>query len=330
MMYYLMQITQMDYIDPQTSQEIKSGLDGSNEFDDQDENLDKLFGNNNSKRMLDRLMNEAQDICKNIESVMDNDVQQKLFDQANSAGNDVIAGKLGTDFVRTITAKIANINLAMGSLKEKIKKLLDKSTSYFSAKKTTTFEDLFSSDNVAGLDEYEFLHPKLRKIFAEDITIKDTKSIGKIDLYIDISGSMSSECGVKDKDGHDIRKMEFAKAIAAKMKDLDLLNDIYLFDTKVKKWKTAIVSIAMIDGNGGTTIDNAILSIENKLSNALIITDAEDRCRLYSEKAFFIGIKGADFGHFEPNIIQKYSDGGQVVVFDGQTIRKVDSRGNTI
>lgn len=330
MLYYLMQITQMDYIDPETSQEIKSGLDGSNEFDDQDGNFDKLFGNNNSKRMLDRFMDQAQDICKNLDTVMDGEVQQKLFDQANAAGNDVIAGKLDTDFVRTITAKIANINLALGSLKEKIKKLLDKSTSYFSAKKTTTFEDLFSSDNVAGLDEYEFLHPKLRKIFAEDITIKDTKSIGKIDLYLDISGSMSSECGVQDKDGKDIRKMEFAKAIAAKMKDLDLLNDIYLFDNRVKKWKTDIVSIAMIDGNGGTTIDNAVLSIEKNAVNALVITDAEDRCSIYSDKAFFIGIKGANFAHFSQDTIKKYSEGSQVVVFDGQKIYKVNEVGHTV
>lgn len=330
MMYYLMQITQMDYIDPDTSQEIKSGLDGSNEFDDQDSNLDKLFGNNNSKRMLDRMMDQAQDICKNLDSVIDSDVQQKLFDQANVTGGEIIAGKLDTDFVRTIAAKIANVNLALGSLKEKIKKLLDKSTSYFSAKKTTTYEDLFSSDNVAGLDEYEFLHPKLRKIFAEDITIKDTKSIGKIDLYIDISGSMSSECGVKDRDGNDIRKMEFAKAIAAKMRELDLLNDIYLFDNKVKKWKTDIISIAMIDGNGGTTIDNAVLSIEKKPVNALIITDAEDRCEIYSEKAFFIGIKGANFAHFNAKTIKQYSEGGQVVVFDGDRIYKVDEKGRTI
>mgnify|MGYP000733863353 CR=1 FL=1 len=46
------------------------------------------------------------------------------------------------------------------------------------------------------------MNKKLRKVMVEDIIIKDTKSIGKIDIYIDISGSMSGNCGVKDKDGN--------------------------------------------------------------------------------------------------------------------------------
>jgi hypothetical protein len=217
----------------------------------------------------------------------------------------------------------------MGSLKEKIKKLMDKSASYFSSKKKTIYEDLFNSDNVAGLDEYELLHPKLRKLFIEDVNIKDTKSVGKIDIYIDRSGSMSSYCGVQNANGNSISKMDFCKAFTAKLKGMDMLNDVYTFDNSVKKGKNDIISIAMMDCGGGTTIDKAVQLIEKNGRNALVITDAEDSCSIYSDKAFFIGVQGANFNYFNEITIKEYSDKGQVVVFNGESILKVDEFGNT-
>jgi hypothetical protein len=64
--------------------------------------------------------------------------------------------------------------------------------------------------------------------------------------------------------------------------------------------------------------------------NALVVTDAEDRCHVYSEKAFFIGVDGSNFRHFDAEIIQKYSDRNQVVVFNGSKISKVDKDGYVI
>jgi hypothetical protein len=219
--------------------------------------------------------------------------------------------------------------MSLGSLKEKIKKLLDRTNSYFSARKETTYEDLFNSDNIGGLDEYELLHPKLRKLTMEDVTIKDVKSVGKIDIYIDVSGSMCSECGATDKDGNKISKMNFAKSFAAKLKEMDMLNDVYVFDTKVAKRKNDIISIAMIDGSGGTNINKVVQHVNTVGNNALIITDAEDHCEEYSDKAFFIGVEGADFRGFS-SVIKTYSENNQVVVFDGKKIYNVDLKGSVI
>jgi hypothetical protein len=215
----------------------------------------------------------------------------------------------------------------MGAFKEKIKKLLDKSTSYFSSNTKTIHEDIFNSDNIAGLDEYEMLHPKLRKIFMEDVTIKDTKSVGKIDVYIDISGSMSSSCSKDNEETRHISKIDFAKSLTAKLKQMDMLNNVYLFNNRVHECKNTIIAIAMIDTEGGTDIDKAVRKIEQNNVNALVITDAEDHCSIYSDKAFFIGVEGARFNGFSDTAIEKYSNRGQVVVFDGKTIMKVDSKG---
>jgi hypothetical protein len=330
--YFITRMTIMDFIDPNASQDIKNGLNGQSDFDNDgaDKAMKQMMDSTQGKNMLEDAMQKAQELCKQMDDVMDGDVQEQMFEAANEPGSSNGAAKLSPDYLRTVAASLENISLSMGSLKEKIKKLMDKSASYFSSKKKTIYEDLFNSDNVAGLDEYEMLHPKLRKLFIEDVTIKDTKSVGKIDIYIDRSGSMSSYCGVQNANGNSISKMDFCKAFTAKLKAMDMLNDVYTFDNRVKKGKNDIISIAMMDCGGGTTINAAVELINKNGRNALIITDAEDNCSIYSDKAFFIGVQGANFNYFDEAAIKEYSDKGQVVIFNGESIQKVDQFGQTI
>lgn len=332
--YFITRMTIMDYIDPNASENIKKGLNGQSDFDNDgvDEAMENMMDSKQGKNMLDDAMQKAQDLCKQMDDAMDGDVQDQMFESANNSDSKEggMAGKLSPDFMRQIAAKLESINLSMGSLKEKIKKLLDKSVSYFSSNQTTEYEDLFNSDNIAGLEDYELLHPKLRKIFAEDLQVKNTKKVGKIDLYIDVSGSMSSHCGVKNSNGDSISKIDFSKAFAAKLKSMNMLNDIYKFDNRVKKYRNDLISISMLDCGGGTTINEAIKSIEKNGINALIITDAEDSCSIYSDKAFFIGVEGARFSYFDNNVIKEYADKGQAVIFNGELISKVNEFGNII
>ena len=331
MLYYILQMTQMEYIDPNACQSIENGVDGDSEFntEDADDALQKMFGSQTSKNALDRAMQEAQETCKMIDENIAKDIQEKMFEEANKKGGDT-AGKMSPEYMRTIAGKLASIKLSMGSLKEKLKKLLDKSTSYFSSRKITTYDDLFNAQDVSGLEDYELLHPKLRKLFAEDIQVKESKSVGKIDVYIDVSGSMSSGCGTQDVNGQEISRIDFAKSMVAKLKEMDMLNEVYLFDTRIKKWRNDLISISMIDCGGGTTIDVAVQNIMKGDKNAIIITDAEDRCRVFTEKAYFIGLNGARFHHFDDKVIEQYSQRNQVVVFDGSKIYKVNTAGNIV
>lgn len=330
--YFITRMTVMDFVDPQASEDIKNGLNGESDFDNDgvDKAMQDMMDSKQGKSMLEDAMQKAQDLCKQMDEAMDGDVQDQMFEAANKPGDEGMAGKLSPDFMRQIASKLESINLSMGSLKEKIKKLLDKSVSYFSSNETTEYEDLFNSDNIAGLEDYELLHPRLRKIFAEDLQVKNTKKVGKIDLYIDVSGSMSSNCGVTNSNGDYISKIDFCKAFAAKLKGMDMLNEIYKFDNRVKKSKNDLISISMIDCGGGTTIDAAIQSIEKNGVNALVITDAEDHCSIYSDKAFFIGVEGARFNHFNSEVIREYANKAQVVVFNGENIRKVNENGGII
>lgn len=329
MLYYMMQMTMMEYIDPDAHNQMQQGLDGGadNEFnnDDVDKAMDKMMNNSLSKNMLDKAMQDAQDTCKMMDQHIDKDTQEKMFENAYKGG-DGDAGKLSPDYFRQVAARLEQISLSMGSLKEKLQKLLDKSAAYFSARKIVTYDDLLNSQDVSGLDDYELLHPKLRKMFIEDIMIKEHKYVGKIDVYIDVSGSMSSNCGVTNTKGQNISKIDFAKSMVAKLKQLDMLNDVYLFDTRVKKYRNDLVSISMIDCGGGTTISYAVQNIDKVGNNALVITDAEDSCHVYSDKAFFIGVQGARFTGFDKQYMQK----DQCVVFDGHSVKRVGMNGHVI
>lgn len=334
MMYYLIQMTMLEYTDPDAHQKMMNSLGGNDEegFNQDDVNniLDKMLDNRSSKDMYDKLMDDAQNTCKAMDEAMDDDIQERMFENANKSNGEGPAGKLSPDYMRQVAARLESIKLSMGSLKEKIKHLLDKSTSFFSARKEVIYDDLFNADDISGLEDYELLHPKLRKIFAEDLMIKEHKYIGKIDVYVDVSGSMSSSCGVQNTEGQIISKIDFAKSMIAKLKQLDMLNDVYLFDTRLKKYKNDLVSISMIDCGGGTTIDVAVNNVNKTNTNSLIITDAEDRCYTYAEKAFFVGVAGANFDYFSPDIMQQYANKNQVVVFDGSRIYKVNETGHII
>ena len=329
MAYYALRSTMMEYIDPDAAQDFTNGMNGDGDPDKIDEAMDKMFNDSTSKDMLDKALKEATDICKDMDESIDKETQEKMFDNVNKDGGKQ-AGNLSPDYIRKVTQELTKLRISMGSLKEKIKKLLDKSASYFSSRKVTTYEDLFNSDNLAGLNDYIELHPKLRKVFIEDILVKEEKSIGKLDIYIDISGSMSDNCGVEDTNGQRISKLDFCKAFTMKLKEMDMLNDVYLFNTSVTKYSSDPIALAMLDTCGGTKIDTAISRIDKEGINAIVITDAEDRCNSFSDKAFFIGVKGANFGYFNSDVIEKYSENNQVVVFDGTRIYNVDNSGHVV
>lgn len=330
MAYFVARMTMLEYTDPQAAEDLKKSMSGGgSDFDNDavDKAMKDMMDNKQGKDMLEKAMQEAQDLCKQIDGAMDEEIQEQMFENSNKPGEESTAGKLGPDYLQYVTAQLENISLSMGALKEKIKKLLDKSTSYFSANEKTQYEDLFNSDNMAGLEDYELLHPKLRKIFAEDLQVKSTKKVGKIDVYVDISGSMDSGCGMENTKGNSISKLDFCKSFVAKLKSMDMLNEVYVFNDRVRKYKNDILSISMLTTAGGTNIDRAVESVVKNGVNALVITDAEDGCSIYSEKAFFIGIKGARFNHFNTDTIEQYSDKDQVVIFEGDNIFKVDKKG---
>jgi hypothetical protein len=125
--------------------------------------------------------------------------------------------------------------------------------------------------------------------------------------------------------------MDFAKSFAIKLIQMGLVNKIYPFENEVHpEIKPTVVRVSTLHHNGGTTINNVIRHIEKEGRNALVITDAQDRCDTYSSNAFFIGILGCEFGNFDSKVLKKYADKVQMVEFDGNKIHHINEKGKRI
>lgn len=276
-----------------------------------------------SKAILENLMESAKDAVNNISNIMSDEEQEGLWEDL--ASNDIKEFNKAFNLtnpraLKHIQEELDNIQMNMNNVNSSIKKLLNNSLSYFSPKVETTYENILEANNLDGLEDWVLLHPKLRKVFIQDIDVKETKKVGKINIYIDVSGSMTSACGVEDKNGKYISKQIFSKAFAYKMRQMNLLNDVYSFQSSVKAEGNNLHDILTITGGGGTDINKVVLHVHSIEKNAIVITDAEDYCNKYSPYVFFIGVKGARFNTFTPGVLKQYKENNQIILFDGKNV----------
>jgi uncharacterized protein with von Willebrand factor type A (vWA) domain len=289
--------------------------------------IDKMLNSSFAKKQIDKAIDDARNQCENISDMLSSEEEKQMWDklEIDSKALDDIS----PEALERHQRELASIRLNMNSLKQHLKKILDKSVNYFSSRDIVQYEGLFDADSVDGLEEFHLLHPKLRKVMADDVQIKNTKKVGKINIYIDISGSMDGGCGLRDDNGNYITKMTFAKALAFKMKEMGLLNRVFAFDTKVFAKGNRAIDILALDAMGGTNLDKPVESIIHLDENAIILTDAESGCYTYSSKAFFLGVSGAEFCYFKPEVLEKYYS-SQMCVYDGTKLYNVNERGYAI
>lgn len=277
---------------------------------------------NGHDNQLEEILEKAMKACEEVNDVYSEQEQEELWEDMQN----ITGSGYDPDMIKNAADKIRNMQMNMNGIKSFIKHIMDKSKNYFSAAETTTYESLMETGNMDGVEDHYMLHPKLRKFMFEDIITKDIIKQGKINIYIDTSGSMDASCGARTEQGRYITRLDFAKSFAAKMKEMDMLNKIYVFDTSVKQRKGHLLDIINISSGGGTRIEAVIQHIIQTDENAIVITDADDRAHTYTPKAYFIGTEGASFYGFAN--LDKYHH--QMCVFDGNTVRKVNSSGYAI
>lgn len=329
MLHYLIYITAMDYVDSRASTKMGRGLNEEKMNPSTKKNIeelmDKMMDNAQFDKDLQQSKQEAQKICQLLDDNIDQDTQDNLFKSQGSEG----ATKVSVKQLKEVKQSLESIRMNTNGLKPLLSKLLDKSTAYFSARKQIIYDDLFNASDISGLDEYALLHPKVRKIFAEDVLIPNVKMTGKINIYVDISGSMSGKSGVIHN-GNEITRLEFAKSLIAQLMKQNMVNRIYTFNTEIQSIKNNLINLSFVDVSGGTHIDAVMQHVIEQKSHALVITDADDGCSIYSEDVFFIGVKGAKFNKFQAPVIRQLAQKNQVIVFDGQRISNVKENGHIV
>ena len=313
------------------------GDTGKGDYSEQLEKILKRFteeSDNKTQQFFDKQMDRAKETVDALEKGLSEEDIKKMWSdltKGNLTDVDKVTTRLNPESAKNLRDELAKIRMNMSGLKSTIKNLLDKSIAFFSAKEKVTFDQFLDNPMIDEIQEYMYLHPKLRKVCVDDLLVKEIERKGKIDVYVDVSGSMGASAEIKGLSRDErISRLTFAKSLVLKLKEMDMLNDVYSFQNRVSKEGNTVSDIVFIDGNGGTCLNNVVKKIEENGTNALIITDAEDRCQMYSDKAFFIGVAGSDFRSFEDNVVAEYSRRNQIVIFDGNRIMKVDSKGCTV
>lgn len=308
--------------------------DGEQQQDSPQSALDKLMEKflNNPDNAAQKLYQEAMDTAKQTSSNLDETMSKEDMDDlweelANNPNKSGTLDKLSDGYLKQMQQKLSEIDINGDKLKSHLKKILDKSFSYFNAKEEPIFDEFLNSPNIDGILDFEFLHPKFRKFSLEDIQVKDVRKSGKINVYIDVSGSMGSSANIKDIK---MDRLTFAKAVLIKLKRMDIINEVYTFNTNIKKRNTELNDLLTIDTSGGTSITKVINHIAQNEVNAIVITDADDLLNAYSDKAFFLGVAGSNFRHFDSVCRKQYVENKQLIQFTGDHVYNIGLDGYPI
>jgi hypothetical protein len=287
-----------------------------------DELLNKMLTpTKENEKLFNDVVEQAKESIDFIEKIMSEDEIQKHWDTKN-------AEKFNPEGLRKVQNILKTIELNSDSLKPYIKKIVDKSFSYFDSKTTEVYDEFLNNPEVSEIIGFEYFHPKFKNLMIEDIQIKDTKKVGKVNVYLDVSGSMSSSAGIKDTP---MDKLTFSKALLLKLKKMDVINQVFTFNTSIKTLKDPDLSTMLtIDTSGGTSLNTVISDIIKKDKPSIVITDADDSIDQYSEKAFLLGVAGASFHRITRHALEQYRANNQLIVFNGDDVKKVNERGYAI
>ena len=138
---------------------------------------------------------------------------------------------------------------------------------------------------------------------------------GKIDLYLDCSGSMSSGATFE---GEYIGMIDLAKGIAMILHRMGMIENLYFFDTSLYKIDNVNeMTILGFSKSGGTNFNKVVSMINSNGNNSVVITDGHDRCSKYSKQAFWIGIGGTTFSNdYGDSVFSSYRNNKQCVAYN--------------
>ena len=323
-LFYLIQITKLNLLDKPENEHVDPTMffdDTVNDFDAM-ELYDEIFNTPGDKKWLDAMVAEAKHACGKVDQLLTQATSESLAKVFSS-------GKQGSNRISKLSdllSKLEHMEIAEAELKEWVEKLLEKSQNHFHQSSDNENDRWIDINNPKLPNELHLFHPACRAFYLDDLLV--TKEISKrnIDLYIDISGSMSTRI-LKRANGIQLTLLDLAKAIALEMVEQRTIDKLYLFNATLHACETDQEQLAGIIATGGTNLNLVLSNIEQQQKNAVIITDAEDRCDIYSPYAYLMGLKGANFRRFEKDIIRQYSENEQAILFDGNQILQISPSG---
>jgi len=290
---------------------------------DQDlKNMVDMLNSKQSQKELEQAFKQAEQKLEKLKDIgvdIENDEEVP-----ESEKREIIKNLNNLDSIRS---SLSRLNVSKDKIMKAVEKILNGTANYFSQKCIQTDVELFEADELLHINGLELLHPFFRRSRLFDLSVTERKYIGKFDLYVDCSGSMSSGCG---GDLGNVPRIDLAKALAMQMKELGILGDLYEFEDRPKKIMNTDMSILMMAARGGTNIEYVIQNILKTGNNSVVLSDGESHVNNYTHKAFFIGI-GTDFHYFKSydGAGKKFVEEEQCVHYDGKNFVLTEPIHNT-
>jgi len=249
-----------------------TSLDGSGKNPSQSQQ------NRINDKIKDGMQQLMEDTSKEIQKVQD--IEEMIGDGGGAASK-------GPSELKELENKadyLKNVILNKKSVSRFITKSIKGFKRGFGVKTIVTEEDLFDSSNIEEILDEHYLFNEF--LFA-DIAVRDTTAqMTAFDLYIDISGSMSSS--IQLKDGALVQRLKLAVSLALKMNQMKCLGQIYKFNTLIFPIENE--DLWKLHTSGGTHIENVMQMIKKTGRPSVILTDGEDTFWTYSENAFLMSI----------------------------------------
>ena len=275
----------------------------------------------NRKNLGDIVDNALKNASKDIEKAKSN-TDEKIKNLEDQLGKEAMKDLMNTnpEFLEEIDKlknRLKNVSINKESIQKVMQKILNESMNYFSTKFKRVEESLFDCEECEDLFGLEFLHPIFKN--AEIMSIGNETRIykGKMDLYLDCSGSMDS---TEKFEGTNIRMIDLAKGIAMVLHRMGMIDNLYFFDNNLYKIDNVNeISILSFSKSGGTNFNKVIDMININGNNSVIITDGYDRCEKYSKQAFWIGIGGTRFDPYGESVFNDYKANSQCVAYNSNT-----------
>ena len=305
--------------------ETPTGGDGEGEGEDNDgdsgKGASKDSGSSNRKSIediVDKALDNAKDNIDKAKAKAD----EKIKDLEDQLGKEAMKDLMNADpeFLEKMDElkhKLKAVSINKDSIKKVMEKILNESQNYFSTKFKRVEESLFDCEECEDLFGLEFLHPVFKN--AEIMSVGNETRIykGKMDLYLDCSGSMDSQ---ENFEGTNIRMIDLAKGIAMVLFRMGMIENLYFFDGGLYEIKNVNeITILSFSKSGGTNFNNVVNKIKENGNNSVIITDGFDGCQEYSKQAFWIGIGGTTFDSYGDSAFNTYRSNRQCVAYDSSS-----------